>query len=80
MALFDPKPQPAPKPKGTRLAHVLRELKFEDELVARKAQVFATNLDHTAASLGAKGARVKTLSAYRQAAAFYRLQTGKDFR
>lgn len=75
MDLFKP-----PKPKGTRLSDALLKLEISDEFQARKAAMFAHNLNHTAQSLGAKGARVKQLGAYRQAAAFYRLQTGKDFK
>jgi hypothetical protein len=48
-------------------------------VLATKAQIAAANLDRAAASIGARGARVKTLGAYYQAQEIYRQVAGQPY-
>jgi len=81
--LFKP-PAPKDAPEGrptertTRLSAALRKLPL-DGFEAGKRDSLANQLDRVVASTGYKGELVKNLYAYRQAAAYYRLHTGKDF-
>jgi hypothetical protein len=72
------------KVRETKLGHTLRELvpglkANGQEAEAQRVEVAAMRLDHTALTLGASGARVKTLGAYFQARDLYRLITGHAY-
>lgn len=63
----------------SRLAHALRNLKIENEFVSEKRRSLANSLDRAIASTGRKGNEIRDLHAYRQAALFYELHTGKSW-
>ncbi len=84
MSLFKPKDAPEGRPteRQTKLSFALRRLKLPyDEFgrIQAQAHAYAQTLDMTVASLGLKGDAIKNTRAYRDAAAFYRLHTGKDW-
>lgn len=84
MTLFKPKEAPEGRPteRQTKLGFALRRLKLPEDGLGRlqgQARAYAQNLDLTVASLGLKGEAIKNTRAYRDAAAFYRLHTGKDW-
>jgi hypothetical protein len=72
------------KTPQTRLSKALRDLapgldKQGLNTQATRCQIAAANLDKTAASLGARGERVKQLGAYSQALEIYRQAAGQPY-
>jgi hypothetical protein len=71
------------QPRETKLGRALRNLgkKLEatGDVRASRAQMAAAALDKTAFSVGARGARVKTLGAYYQALEVYRQLAGQPY-
>lgn len=67
-------------PRETKLGHALRALgKDLDPIKHERCETAAMRLDHTALTLGATGARVKTLGAYYQALDVYRMIAGQPY-
>lgn len=72
------------KTPETKLGHALRELaKVQDKaglnVQATRCQIAAADLDKTALTLGARGARVKQLGAYYTALGIYRQVAGQPY-
>jgi hypothetical protein len=68
------------KTRTTKLGHALRELaKTAGDIQGRRCERAAADLDSTALTLGATGARVKTLGAYYTAQGVYRQVAGQPY-
>lgn len=66
--------------RETKLGHALRELAMAvDEIRGRRCRQAAADLDSTALTLDARGARVKTLGAYYTAQGVYRQVAGQPY-
>lgn len=72
------------KTPETKLSHTLRNLLPDlraagKDIQAQRAETAAMRLDYTALTLGARGARVKTLGVYYTALEVYRSITGHAY-
>lgn len=78
--LFD---KPKVAPRGTRLAHALRiavgKATSLNEFAAQRILMHADRLDSDARNLGARGEKLKLLSAYSACLRFYREVVGKPY-